>query len=363
MVKLDELAEESENFSANEKCNSEHAEDPNDLHFSDDMAGKTAGFRQMIGDNDDNEMYDSKDTSDDSATMHSPNLSGTDVECDRRIRRQIANCNERKRMQSINTGFQTLRQLLPKKDGDKLSKAAILQHTAEFIQRLVEEKRILEEENSKRRKLETHSIDINPLGLEVMECLRTIEELRLMLHKEQQLRTFYERELLTGALATQVPSYQQMSGCIQSFVPTIKDTVMAAGAVAFNQSSNTHCNLNSPPFNPQLISIVNSLNEVGQPLIHQHNGIVETAMLVKQHTTNNHSPPLAIPAIQKSKFDNTIQVQSEQQFESTEPKIQIPVLPVPISMGLNVEIPDPGTKARGLQTILEAIRHLEGDRS
>lgn len=76
----------------------------------------------MIGDNDDNEMYDSKDTSDDSATMHSPNLSGTDVECDRRIRRQIANCNERKRMQSINTGFQTLRQLLPKKDGDKLSK-------------------------------------------------------------------------------------------------------------------------------------------------------------------------------------------------------------------------------------------------
>lgn len=229
-----------------------------------------------------------------------------------------------------------------------------------------------------------HSIDINPLGLEVMECLRTIEELRLMLHKEQQLRTFYERELvgnyhqllicswkfiikqaiqLTGALATQVPSYQQMSGCIQSFVPTIKDTVMAAGAVAFNQSSNTHCNLNSPPFNPQLISIVNSLNEVGQPLIHQHNGIVETAMLVKQHTTNNHSPPLAIPAIQKSKFDNTIQVQSEQKFESTEPKIQIPVLPVPISMGLNVEIPDPGTKARGLQTILEAIRHLEGDRS
>lgn len=41
---------------------------------------------------------------------------------DKKIRRQIANCNERRRMQSINAGFQTLRQLLPKKDGEKISK-------------------------------------------------------------------------------------------------------------------------------------------------------------------------------------------------------------------------------------------------
>lgn len=41
---------------------------------------------------------------------------------DRRIRRQIANCNERRRMQSINAGFQALRSLLPRKDGEKMSK-------------------------------------------------------------------------------------------------------------------------------------------------------------------------------------------------------------------------------------------------
>ena len=41
---------------------------------------------------------------------------------DRRMRRQIANCNERRRMQSINAGFQALRSLLPRKDGEKMSK-------------------------------------------------------------------------------------------------------------------------------------------------------------------------------------------------------------------------------------------------
>lgn len=34
---------------------------------------------------------------------------------DRRLRRQIANCNERRRMQSINAGFQALRQFLPQR--------------------------------------------------------------------------------------------------------------------------------------------------------------------------------------------------------------------------------------------------------
>lgn len=45
---------------------------------------------------------------------------------DRRIRRQIANCNERRRMQSINAGFQALRSLLPRKDGEKMSKVIII---------------------------------------------------------------------------------------------------------------------------------------------------------------------------------------------------------------------------------------------
>ena len=41
---------------------------------------------------------------------------------ERRIRREIANSNERRRMQSINSGFQSLRTLLPHHEGEKLSK-------------------------------------------------------------------------------------------------------------------------------------------------------------------------------------------------------------------------------------------------
>lgn len=41
---------------------------------------------------------------------------------EKRMRRQIANSNERRRMQSINAGFQSLRNLLPHHEGEKLSK-------------------------------------------------------------------------------------------------------------------------------------------------------------------------------------------------------------------------------------------------
>lgn len=44
---------------------------------------------------------------------------------EKKMRRQIANSNERRRMQSINAGFQSLRQLLPHHEGEKLSKVRI----------------------------------------------------------------------------------------------------------------------------------------------------------------------------------------------------------------------------------------------
>lgn len=47
---------------------------------------------------------------------------------DKKLRRQIANCNERRRMQSINAGFHTLRVLMPHLQGEKLSKVCNL-HT------------------------------------------------------------------------------------------------------------------------------------------------------------------------------------------------------------------------------------------
>lgn len=50
--------------------------------------------------------------------------SRTHMEQEKRIRREIANSNERRRMQSINAGFQSLRSLLPHHEGEKLSKVS-----------------------------------------------------------------------------------------------------------------------------------------------------------------------------------------------------------------------------------------------
>lgn len=50
------------------------------------------------------------------------------MEQEKRMRREIANSNERRRMQSINSGFQSLRSLLPRKDGEKMSKVLLFSY-------------------------------------------------------------------------------------------------------------------------------------------------------------------------------------------------------------------------------------------
>lgn len=79
---------------------------------------------------------------------------------EKRIRREIANSNERRRMQSINSGFQYLRKLLPHREGEKLSKASILQQTADFIYQLEQEKACLLEQTCqlKRRAVDTQNV-------------------------------------------------------------------------------------------------------------------------------------------------------------------------------------------------------------
>lgn len=52
---------------------------------------------------------------------------------EKKMRRQIANSNERRRMQSINAGFQSLRQLLPHHEGEKLSKVSHSEKTFQSL--------------------------------------------------------------------------------------------------------------------------------------------------------------------------------------------------------------------------------------
>lgn len=73
---------------------------------------------------------------------------------EKRAKREVANMNERRRMQNINSGFHSLRALLPQKhDGEKLSKAAILQHTSTYIYQLEQEITKLLAQNSELKRV------------------------------------------------------------------------------------------------------------------------------------------------------------------------------------------------------------------
>lgn len=69
---------------------------------------------------------------------------------EKQVRREIANFNERRRMKSINDGFESLKELLPV-DGEKTSKAAILQHANEYITYLLKREKALQKENDMLR--------------------------------------------------------------------------------------------------------------------------------------------------------------------------------------------------------------------
>ncbi|KAK3520324.1 hypothetical protein QTP70_021362 [Hemibagrus guttatus] len=132
---------------------------------------------------------------------------------ERRIRREIANSNERRRMQSINAGFQSLKTLIPHSDGEKLSKAAILQQTAEYIFSLEQEKTRLLQQNTqlkrfiqefsgsspKRRRAEEKDEGIGSPDImeeeKVEDLRREMIELRQQLEKERSVRMMLEEQI------------------------------------------------------------------------------------------------------------------------------------------------------------------------
>ncbi|KAM6957352.1 transcription factor AP-4 [Aplochiton taeniatus] len=132
---------------------------------------------------------------------------------ERRIRREIANSNERRRMQSINSGFQSLKTLIPHSDGEKLSKAAILQQTTEYIFSLEQEKtRLLQQNNQlkrfiqefsgsspKRRRVEDKDEGIGSPDImeeeKTEDLRREMIELRQQLEKERSVRMLLEEQM------------------------------------------------------------------------------------------------------------------------------------------------------------------------
>lgn len=192
------------------------------------------------------------------------------LEHDKRVRREIANSNERRRMQCINAGFQSLRALMPQLNGEKLSKAAILQHTTEYIANMEQEKnklvaqneqlkrmvlemgreRDIERQNEspppKRKKRDTESSDegisMGGSASDSSEDLQTTEdlqremlELRQQLNHERLLRVMLEDR--TRSLEAQLYHPQH-----HSHVPTLVHTQMNL-KVAESHVGKSTCNV------------------------------------------------------------------------------------------------------------------------
>lgn len=122
---------------------------------------------------------------------------GPVVDQERRIRREIANSNERRRMQSINAGFQSLRTLLPHHEGEKLSKAAILQQTAEYIYTLEQEKTRLLQQNSQLKRL----LALSQQRLEGDDTSPQLKKKRIVAEGETNIRGSDEDVFVSGQVS------------------------------------------------------------------------------------------------------------------------------------------------------------------
>lgn len=274
----------------------------------------------------------------------------TTMEAEKRIRREIANSNERRRMQSINAGFQSLRSLLPHHEGEKLSKAAILQQTAEYIYSLEQEKTRLLSQNCqlkrlvnqqhevgelppKKRKTELILPTITDSTEEIVEPLSTPEpvgilsvavvepsespsELRRQLDHERGLRVILEEQIrqLEGQLYQQ--QVYQMAAAAEEAEDISLQVVTADSLPPVGHTQTVVC---SPP---------PSRSPSPEP------------------TTEQRLPSVLEAAIK------------------AEPKVEVERLPTP-NPPQEENTPNriyiPNTSRQNLETIVEAIRHLEGD--
>ncbi|XP_014477374.1 PREDICTED: helix-loop-helix protein 11 isoform X2 [Dinoponera quadriceps] len=385
------------------------------------------------------------------------------MEQEKRMRREIANSNERRRMQSINAGFQSLRSLLPHHEGEKLSKAAILQQTAEYIYQLEQEKTQLLSQNCqlkrlvnqheggdlpKKRKSDTQGVVVNlpmhvsesgdeGLGSMSPEPLSVItvtteghsvvnsevSELRRQLDRERHARLLLEKQMreIQSQLyperynrdTNQLMTYQThevidhtdnvMAQETEEAVASLQVvSVMSLPPVGSTQTVETSSpDPSLPPLSPQQPADLVADEEIkeeeesrpGSPKIvtfaAQNSGVFTAAAMEEQTTADSFSSssrvtyasssadfknasPQYITASPSRSFSPTVGLAEPQRLPSVleaamkaEPKVEVERLPSP-SNSLEDGTPQArlyiaNTSRQNLETIVEAIRHLEGD--
>lgn len=319
----------------------------------------------------------------------------SNMEQEKRMRREIANSNERRRMKSINAGFQSLRTLLPHHEGEKLSKAAILQQTAEYIYQLEQQKtgllsqncqlkrllNQLETSNSgsvmkKQRRLLDSSGGLTSLSetsadegigsmspepssatmLESADHAREMVELRVQLGRERKLRMDLEEQVRTlqGQLypepqqlvplslmqetAAAVAHLQVVSG---SAVPAIgQTTVVTSSSPVHYMRSPSPMILPHPVESPPPPTCI--VRDAGSP------------------TPPPPPPALSPPPGVEQRLPSILEAAIK-----AEPKVEVERLPSPSTASDDVtpqsRLYAASTSRQNLETIVEAIRHLEGD--
>jgi len=294
---------------------------------------------------------------------------------EKRARREIANSNERRRMQSINSGFSSLRTLLPHHEGEKLSKAAILQQTAEYIYSLEQEKTRLLSQNCQLKRLlgqtqyqvdndETDSgpapkrrlIDTGQKMILEDEVSDELAEYQSKWERERSARLALEERLRLlesemyrtdggGGGGVKVVRQQESRQTVQEPMEQIQETVTGG------------------------LQVLSGGGSVLTPGAKKQAGGMETLIL-------ESAPGQGVPQ-QLSKLPSIIQVKGEAGRVEVE---QIPrITELAGHEGQAVEIasvqdPETGatrqyivtqmsdsTSKQNLETIVEAIRHLEGD--
>ncbi|XP_057340387.1 uncharacterized protein LOC130677582 [Microplitis mediator] len=381
------------------------------------------------------------------------------MEQEKRMRREIANSNERRRMQSINAGFQSLRTLLPHHEGEKLSKAAILQQTAEYIYQLEQEKTQLLSQNCqlkrlvnqheggdvpvKKRKIETQGVVVNlpihvsesgdeglgsmspePLsvitvstdghsivsnnnnagiGSEVVDLKRQLErERHQRLNLEKQLRAIQTQLYPERFRDNQLIAYQPheviehtdnvMAQETEDAVATLQVvSVMSIPAVGSTQTVETsNPEPSTPPLSPQPVEVIAEeimkeeeiCPESPKLIAFATNNQIFQATVEEQSTPESFSPP---NVTYKNEFhNNSTQFITASPTRPFSPPVELQRLPSVLEAAMKAEpkveverLPSPAssledgtsqarlylanTSRQNLETIVEAIRHLEGD--
>jgi len=278
---------------------------------------------------------------------------------DKRVKREIANSNERRRMQSINAGFQKLKRLLPVSDGEKLSKANILQNAAEFIQQIERDKLILYEQNTLLRGI---LIEIKG-GTDISTALETID---LDALPTIPINTHIAMLANNNAHNNSNDTTDNNSNDDSIRSVTIKEVVHKSanknGNKEVNKNGNNNCETTAH------INDRNSYHELAtQPITGMAEIISDRVMSPKNGLVSIGVAKAAIALPLEVPYTSETAIRVDQHHHDLHPDAppsaaRKMLKTDSVAANTTIDPQDPAPKGQNLDTICKAIMEIEGDR-